>query len=99
MYGFQLSPQQLLALYGVSGPEAARRPIQIPCPQVVEAQVAIKLLAAVKEIIGRGAGSGNQATEGVVLVSVGNRSCRVGEEPHVAVAVVAVEARRPGRAV
>src|SRR5437867_821328 len=87
-------PTALLPLDRVSGPEAARRLIQIPCPQVVEAQVAIELLAAVFEGVGGGARSRDQAAESVVLICVGDGARRARQEAHVAVAVVAVEARR-----
>src|SRR5205814_1723765 len=54
--------------------------------------------AAEPEVIGGRAGNGDEAAEGVILVSIRDRSCRLGQEPDIAVAVVAVEAGRPGRA-
>src|SRR5437667_6173904 len=69
-------PTALHALYGISGPEAPCRLVVVPRPQVVEADIAIELLAAVKEIIGCGAGTSNQAAKGVVLICVGDGARR-----------------------
>src|SRR5439155_20781250 len=89
----------LLAFNRVSCPEPARDLVIVPRPQIVQAEVAIELLAAVFEVVGGGAGASDQAAEGVVLIRVRDRSCAASQETDVAVAVVTVEAGRPGRAV
>jgi hypothetical protein len=64
-------------------------------PQVIHPQRAVELLAAVEEVVRRGARGGEGQAEGVVVVAVGDRPRVARQEAHIPVAVVAVEARRP----
>src|SRR5437667_7039775 len=87
-------PAALHAFDRVSAQEPSSRLVVVPRTQVVEAE-AVRPLAAIEEVVWRRAGAGNQAAEGVKLISVGDGARHVGQKTDVAVAVIAVEARRP----
>ena len=79
----------------VHGLEPARQRVVPASPQVVEVEIRVEPLATVAEVVGRRAGGRYRHAEGIVSVRVGDRPSGVRQEPHVAVAIVAVETRRP----
>src|SRR5207245_3356447 len=87
------------SLLRVSAQKAPCPLVIVPRPQVVEAEVGVKLLAAVQEVVWARAVAGDQAAEGVVLIGVGDRPSRVRQTPHAALTVADANAARPGRRV
>src|SRR5439155_14873052 len=87
-----------LSLHRVSCPEPPCGLVVVPRPQIVETD-AVRPLAAIEVVVGGGTTSGDEAADGVILIRVSDRSCAVSQETHVGMAVVAVEAWSPGRAV
>lgn len=75
--------------------ESARKRVVIPRPQVVEAQIRVELLTPVHHFVGRAAADGERVSKRVIFVAVGHCAGHAGQLPHVAAAVIAVEARRP----
>ena len=82
----------------VSSDEPSRRWPVPASSQLVHAGAAIELLPAVQVVVRCSAGAGDLVAEGVELVSVADRAGGIGQEADVPVAVIAVEARRPGAA-
>ena len=66
---------QSIALIGIHGQEPARCRVVISRPQVICTECTVILLAAVEEIVRRGAAGRDRHAEGVVRVAVGH-GCR-----------------------
>ena len=81
-----------LSVFRIAGVEPAGTWIVIPGAEVVKAEVGVELLAAVEEVVGRGAGLGEAVAVGVVQVLVRDYSGSIGQLPDTSTAVVAVEA-------
>ena len=83
---------------GIGAQEPAGVDAKVPLTQVVEAKVWVILLARVQINIRRAPSLADDVPEGIVVVSVGHGSRGVRQQPHVAVAVISVEAGPRGLA-
>ena len=78
-------------LLGIHVPEPAGIRVVVAGAQVVEAQVRVVLFAREEVIVGRGARAGDQVSESVVVVGVGDPAQGVGQVARAVVAVVTKE--------
>ena len=79
----------------ITGHEASRGGIVVSGAQVVEAEVAVVLFAAIQVVVGSRAGLGKRVAVGVVFILVRNNTSGVRELANRTCTVVYIKARRP----
>jgi len=86
------------AFESIHAPEAVCARAQVSGAVVVQGKGRVVLLASKQVIVWRGACGVDEVAEGVVVVGIGDSSSRIRKLTYAAVAVVPIEAWRPGAA-